>query len=153
MPRHERKAMQGRKNYTQEEIEQGRATIGQQLAAYKKLARVVDSGASDKTTVAALESFEALFFNNMALVMDRYFVHRLAGPDYEGKDGNPLNEVRIVCDSLINNNGIMRGDKQIKLVPERSVLKLNVGDRINLTSEQFERLSAAFFDELERRFL
>jgi hypothetical protein len=52
-----------------------------------------------------------------------------------------------------NNNGIMRADKQIKLLPERSVLGLHVGDRIRITGEQFERLSAAFFDELERRFL
>ena len=77
---------------------------------------------------AAFEAFEALFFNNLTLVLDRYFVHRLAGANYEGKDGNPLNEVRIVCDSLLNNNGILRADKQIKLTPERSVVKLHVGD-------------------------
>ena len=88
----------------------------------------------------------------MALVLDRYFVHRLPGVDYEGKDGNPLNEVRIVCDSLMNNNGTLRGDKQIKLTPERSILKLRVGDPIRLTGAEFERLSAAFFAELERRF-
>ena len=35
----------------------------------------------------------------------------------------------------MNNNGIMRGDKQIKLTPERSVLKLNIGDPIKLTEE------------------
>ena len=89
----------------------------------------------------------------MTLVLDRYFVHRLPGADYEGKDGNPLNEVRIICDSLINNHGIMRGDRQIKLTPERSVVKLNIGDPIRLTEEEFERLSEAFFAELERRFL
>jgi hypothetical protein len=50
------------------------------------------------------------------------------------------------------NNGIMRGDKRIKLNPDRSVLKLNVGDPIRLTEEKFERLSAAFFVELKRRF-
>jgi acetyl-CoA carboxylase carboxyltransferase component len=145
--------MQGRKNYTKEEIEQGRTAISQQLAAYQELAVAADSVAGETTTKSAQEPFEALFFNNMTLVLDRYFVHRLAGADYEGKDGNPLNEVRIVADSLITNNGIMRGDKQIKLAPERSVLGLNVGDRIKLTGEQFERLSAAFFNELEHRFL
>jgi hypothetical protein len=145
--------MLGRKNYTQEEIDQGKKTLDQQLAAYKELVRAVTSQASDKKITAAFESFEAHFFNNLTLVMDRYFVHRLPGADYEGKDGNPLNEVRILCDSLMNNNGIMRGDKQIKLTPERSVLKLNIGDPIQLTEEDFERLSAAFFTELERRFL
>lgn len=145
--------MLGRKNYTQEEIDQGKVALDQQFAAYKKLAKAITSQASDNEIDAAIESFEAHFFNNLTLVMDRYFVHRLPGADYEGKDGNPLNEVRILCDSLMNNNGIMRGDKHIKLTPERSVLKLNIGDPIRLTEEEFERLSAAFFAELERRFL
>jgi hypothetical protein len=33
------------------------------------------------------------------------------------------------------------------------VVKLNLGDRIQLTADDFERLSAAFFEELKRRFL
>lgn len=144
--------MLGRKNYTQEEIDQGKAALDHQLAAYKKLVRAVAGTSADQKVKSALESFEALFFNNMTLVLDRYYVHRLPGADYEGKDGNPLNEVRIVCDSLMNNKGILRGDKQIKLTPERSVLKLNIGDPIRLTEAEFGRLSAAFFAELERRF-
>jgi hypothetical protein len=117
------------------------------------LVKAVASATTDEKGDSSVESFDALFFNNMTLVLDRYFVHRLPGADYEGKDGNPLNEVRIVCDSLLNNDGIMRADKQIKLAPERSVLKLNVGDPIELTEEEFDRLSVAFFAELERRFL
>ena len=35
-------------------------------------------------------------------------------PVTEGKGGNPLNEVRMVCDSLLTNNGRLRRDKQIK---------------------------------------
>ncbi len=145
--------MLGRKNYTREEIDQGKAAIKQQLAAYKKLVKAIASATTDKEVNSAVDSFEALFFNNMTLALDRYFVHRLSGPNYEGKDGNPLNEVRIICDSLMNNNGILRGDKQIRLTPERSVVKLHIGDPIRLTEEEFERLSAAFFAELERRFL
>ncbi len=145
--------MLGRKTYTQQEIDQGKAALEQQLVVYKKLVTAVASATTDERIDAAVEAFEALFFNNMTLVLDRYFVHRLPGADYEGKDGNPLNEVRIICDSLMNNDGVMRGDKQIKLTPERSVLKLNIGDPISLTDEEFERLSTAFFAELERRFL
>lgn len=52
----------------------------------------------------------------------------------------------------MNNKGILRGDKQIKLTPEKSVLKVNMGDRIRLTEAEFGRLSAAFFAELVRRF-
>jgi hypothetical protein len=145
--------MLGRKNYTQDEFDQGKAAIDQQLAAYKKLVKTIPGVTAEKKVDAALSSFDSLFFNNLTLVLDRYFVHRLAGADYEGKDGNALNEVRIVCESLITNNGKMRADKQIKLAPERSVLKLKVGDPIRLTQAEFERLSAAFFAELKRRFM
>jgi len=34
----------------------------------------------------------------MAMVLDRYFVHRLRV--VTGKDGNPLNEVEMICDSF-----------------------------------------------------
>jgi hypothetical protein len=70
-----------------------------------------------------------------------------------GKDGNPLNEVGMICDSLLNNNGILRDSNVIKYIPDPSVVKLNVGDKIRISAEEFERLSAAFFAELERKFL
>jgi hypothetical protein len=78
--------MLGRKNYTQEEIDQGKAALNQQLSAYKNLVTFVASQTSDKKIDSAFESFEALFFNNMTLILDRYFVHRLPGADYEGKE-------------------------------------------------------------------
>jgi hypothetical protein len=87
----------------------------------------------------------------MTLVLDRYYVHRLRM--VTGKDGNPLNEVEMICDSLMNNNGVLRGNNVVKYIPEQSVVKLKIGDQIRLTAEEFERLSAAFFAELERKFL
>jgi hypothetical protein len=39
--------MLGRKNYTQEELEQAKTAVGQQLAAYKKLVKAVESATSD----------------------------------------------------------------------------------------------------------
>jgi hypothetical protein len=41
----------------------------------------------------------------------------------------------------------------ITLIPEQSVLKLRIGDTIRLTEDDFDRLSAAFFDDIERKFL
>ncbi len=73
---------------------------------------------------SALEAFEPLFFNNMTLVLDRYFVHRLRA--VTRKDGNPLSEVELMSDSLMNNDGVLRGNNVIKLVPGHSVLKLNM---------------------------
>src|ERR1035441_251015 len=89
------------------------------------------------------------FFNNMVLVLDRYFVHRLRM--VTGKDGNPLNEVEMLWDSLMNNDGILRGSNVIKLIPDQSVLKLSIGDPIRITEEEFERLSSAFFAEKDAR--
>jgi hypothetical protein len=141
--------MLGRKDYTRAEIDTGKKTIEQQLGAHRKLAKEL----SGTNSVKALESFDAHFFNNMTLVLDRLFVHRLSGPDYEGKDGNPLNELRIIVDSLISHDGKMRADNKIKLPPDSSIVGLDVGDTIKLTEDDFKRLSKAFFDELEQRFL
>jgi hypothetical protein len=51
------------------------------------------------------------------------------------KDGNQLNEVEMLCDSLMNNNGILRDSTVIKLIPDRSAVKLRIGDPINLTAD------------------
>jgi hypothetical protein len=141
--------MLGRKTYTQEEHDHAEAVIAEQLAAYERLVAAVD--ASDPEVAAALEAFEPLLFNNMTLVLDRYFVHRLRG--VTGKDGNPLNEVELVTESLMNNDGVLRGNNVIKYVPEESVLKLEIGDRIQLGAAQFERLTNAFLAGIQAKFV
>jgi hypothetical protein len=54
---------------------------------------------------------------------------------------------------LMNNDGVMRGNNVIKLVPDQSVLKLKIGDGIRLSTAQFERLSKAFLAEIQSKFL
>jgi hypothetical protein len=142
--------MLGRKDYTKQELDNARTAIDRQVAAYKKLAKAVDA-ASDPKAASALEAFEPLFFNNMTLALDRPFVHRIR--NVTGKDGNPLNEVELLTESLIDNGGVLRGNNVIKLVPDESVLKLGVGDRIELTAAQFDRLAEAFFAEIAAKFL
>lgn len=51
---------------------------------------------------------------------------------------------RVAFDTLFN---------VVRYVPAESVLKLDLGDTIALTAADFERHSAAFFAELEKRFL
>ena len=70
----------------------------------------------------------------------------------EGKDGNPLNEARMLCTSILQNNGVLALDKTIKYRPEASVTKLEIGDEIHLDQAQFQALCDAFFAELERKF-
>jgi hypothetical protein len=70
---------------------------------------------------AAIEDFEPHFFNNMVLALDNHFIHKASAA--ENKDGNPLNEVRMLCNSMMNNNGKMCADKTIKYDPAKPVLK------------------------------
>jgi hypothetical protein len=143
--------MQGRKDYTQDELDHARTAVGTQLAAYHQLIKAIGSAISDPKVTSAVEAFEPLFCNNMTLVLDRYFVHRLRVAT--GKDGNPLNEVELLTESLMNNHGVLRGNNVVRFVPGESVLKLNIGDRIQLTAQQFERLSDAFFADIESKFV
>jgi Cu/Ag efflux protein CusF len=140
--------MLGRKNYTQAEYDHAKKAVDQQLAAYKKLVKAVDT--ADPKVKAALEGFEPLFLNNMTMVLDRYFVHRIR--PVTGKDGNPLNEVELMTESLLD-DGVFRANKVIKLHPDESVAKIKFGDKIAMNVAQFERLAKAFFAEVEARFL
>jgi hypothetical protein len=140
--------MLGVRNYTKEYIEECRSKVDADLSTYKKLAATARNQPAD---AKALEAFEVTFFNNMVLVLDHLFVHRLR--TVEGKDGNPLNEVRLLCDSMMNNHNIMGTDKTIKIDPAQSILKYKVGDEIKLNEAHFVLLGNAFFAEIESKFL
>jgi hypothetical protein len=139
--------MLGVRNYTKEYIAGCRSKVDFDLSTYKKL---VAAARKHPEGMKALEAFEVAFFNNMVLVLDHLFAHRLR--IVAGKDGNPLNEVRILGDSLINHNSIMGTDKTIKFDPAQSVLKYKVGDEIKLNEADFRLLSQAFFAEIESKF-
>jgi len=141
--------MLGMKTYAREYIDACRARVDADLLAYRKQGGKAPS-----------KEFEARFFNNQVLLLDYMFVHRLTG--IEGKDGNPLNEVRVLCNSILLNKGKIQVDRLpgwpnsassgIKLPLEKSVLKLNAGDEVKLNENDFVRLSKAFFAELEKRY-
>jgi len=136
--------MLGVNNYSQDYVDDCRQKVGAQVAAYRKMAEA--AGPSP-----ALEAFEPVFFNNMVLVLDTFFTHRLRGK--EGKDGNPLNEVRVLCTSMMSNNDVMAVDKAIKMKPEASVLHHEVGDPIHLTEGDFVALADTFFAAIEAKYL
>jgi hypothetical protein len=126
-------------NYSQDYIDACRSRFAAQVAAFRKL-----------TSGRATKAFEPEFFNDLVLLLDYSFVHRTRA--LETKDGNPLNEVRVLCTSLLTNDGVMLADKTIKRKPEATVLKYAVGDRIAVGEEDFSVLAEAFFAELERKF-
>jgi hypothetical protein len=100
--------------YPRDYVDQCRSTVKRQLAAYRALIAAATSGnkTNDSKVGAAVESIEPVFFNNMVLVLDGYFVHR--SRTIEGKDGNPLNEVRLRCNSTLEHKGVLRAGKAIK---------------------------------------
>ena len=139
--------MLGRKDYTRAEFDNARSAIDRQLAAWRALVAT----ATDPKTTAKLDAFEPLFMNNLTLALDRYFVHRIRM--VTGKDGNPLNEVELIVESLLDHGGVLRANNVIKLHPDESVTKIQFGERIALTADVFERLADAFFAELDRKFV
>jgi hypothetical protein len=127
--------MLGMRTYTKKYIAACRAKVEKDISSYKK---------------ANAKPMEIAFFNNMVIVLDHLFVHRLR--TVEGKDGNPLNEVRLLADSMMNNSNKMAMDTTIKYDPSQSVLKYEAGKEIKLNEADFVLLSKAFFAEIEKKF-
>jgi len=142
--------MLGMKKYSKHYIDACAARVHADLRAYRKQVRKAPS-----------KDFEVRFFNDQVLLLDHMFVHRLTG--IEGKDGNPLNEVRVLCNSILLNRCKLQVDKlpgwpmsagpSIKFPPGNSVLKLRVGDDVKLSEADFVRLCKAFFAEIEKKYL
>lgn len=135
-----------------EYIDECRTKVNQQLASYKNLVATKKQAEANKEQLnSAFESFEPEFFHHMVLALDHYFCHR--SRTLEKKDGNPLNEVRMLCNSIMEHDNKLTAEKSIKYKSEKSILKYEIGDEIKLNAEDFEQLSKAFFDEMESKFL
>jgi hypothetical protein len=139
--------------YTQEYVNDCRASIELQVSAYKEMVSIATDlgGTREARLDSAIAAFEPMFLNNLLLALDNYFAHR--SRTMEKKDGNPLNEVRVLCTSVTENKGIMISDKSIKLDPSRTLLKYHVGDKIKLNVGDFLFLAKAFFTEIENKYL
>lgn len=88
--------MLGVRTYTRDYIKDCRARVDRDLSTYRKLVAGARKQAPGYRAVTpAIRAFEARFFNNMVLVLNEIFVHRLR--TVEGKTGNPLNEVATQC--------------------------------------------------------
>ncbi|MDP1819702.1 MAG: hypothetical protein Q8K58_07370 [Acidimicrobiales bacterium] len=137
-------------SYPKDYVDECRAQLAEQLRLYDGLLAAARDGGRKAPLNAAIEGFERVFFTTLVVVLDGYFAQRSRG--LEGKDGNPLNEVRVLCTSLLQNDGRLLVDKGIKLKPETSVLHLEEGAEIRLDGEAFLRLSDAYFAEILHRY-
>jgi hypothetical protein len=123
-------------SYPRAYVDDCRRKLDQQLAAYAGLPRD--------------PAFERPFFRRLLLALDHYFDHR--SRSLEDKDGNPLNELRVLCSAIMHSDGRLAADKQIRLDPTNSVLGLKLGDEIDLDAKAFARLAAAVCAEIEAKY-
>jgi hypothetical protein len=129
--------------YSRDYVDASKAKVDRFIAAYDKAAGGIAG--------PARETLETEMFRNMVLALDGYFANRLRAG--EGKDGNPLNEVRMLCDGLTNGEAVFARNNTIRYDPAKSVLGLAYGDLIRLSAADFARLAKAFFAEIEARFV
>ena len=142
--------MLGRKDYTKDELANATKTVNETVAAYKKLAKAVEAS-GDAKAKAALQAFEPIVFNDLTLTLDRLFVHRIRS--VSGKDNNPLNEVELLTEALLDHAGVLTSNNVLTYVPEESVTGLKPGDKVQLTAEEFERLAKAFLADIKAKFV
>lgn len=138
-------------NYSREYIDACRKKIETQLTAYNDLLSTADSHLKNhKEQHKIIDYFEHIFLGNLVIVLESFFVNRMRA--MEGKDGNPLNEVRVIANSIMNNDGVLIIDKSMKWNATQSVLKYKAGDTIKLNQSDFTALASEFFDEIEKKF-
>ena len=89
-------------------------------------------------------------WNQLVPALDRWFGIR--NPRVEGRDGNPINEVRVIAESVTEHGSVIVVPKGIKLAAETSVLGFEEGEEISLDGDAFERLFDAFLAEVEEKF-
>ncbi|MEQ1771031.1 MAG: hypothetical protein ABL879_14450 [Devosia sp.] len=128
-------------SYKKDYVAACRAGAESQLKSLRKL---------KKAAPADVAAFVPGYFVVMVLGLDHFFLHRQRS--FEGKDGGPLNELRMLCDSIKENDGVLTANSTIKYKAEKSQTGLAIGDRIVLDDKQFERLADAVFDEIETKY-
>jgi hypothetical protein len=99
-----------------------------------------NDGVKEKSFRAALGAVEAAFCASLVQSLDHAFVHRTRA--LEGKDCNPLDEVRMLCAALVTTEGVLVADKTIRYEPDKSVRGIEVGDRVRLSCVTVSRPSS-----------
>jgi hypothetical protein len=89
-------------------------------------------------------------WNQLVVALDRWF--SLRNPKAEGRDGNPINEVRAIAESVTENGSVTTVPRGVRLAPKTSVLGFEEGEEISLDGDAFERLFDAFLAEVEAKF-
>ncbi|MBL0088933.1 MAG: hypothetical protein IPP44_20575 [Ideonella sp.] len=133
-------------------LKERKRDVAAQLDSFEALAASGRAGseAGKKAYGDALAAVEAAFCANLIQALDHAFVHRTRGQ--EGKDGNALNEVRMLCASLQTADAVLMADKTIKYDPARAVSGIAPGEKISLRVAVTRRLVDAFLAGIEAKF-
>lgn len=134
--------MLGRNSYPTAQIAACRKDMADMAATWRAVA--------SRSEPIARQEAEAQVFNQMVVALEGWFVHRLRG--LEGKDGNPMNEVRLLALGVTTRNGWFPADPTIRWAAESSVTGYAPGDRIRLSEPIFSRLAAAYLDAVAATF-
>jgi len=132
--------------YPADYVTASRARFASLLNAYRHLA----DGPSSTDPRAGIADFEPHFIRSVIVSLDASFVHRVRAQ--EGKDGNPLNEIRMLAGSILTNDGVLAPNTTIKYVAEHSVAGTEIGQPINPTIDTVEALIVAVHDEIQTRY-
>jgi len=135
--------LQPRENSTTQEV------VDRQLRAYKALAEAVEGNGGRSGDVSAGGVRAAVLQQHGARPRSA-FVHRVRMSP--ARTATRSTSSSCSPPRLIDNDGVLEGNNVIKFVPDQSVLKLDVGDRIALSAAQFERLYKAFLKEIRAKF-
>lgn len=95
----------------------------------------------------AVERFEPVCFGNLVVILNAMFIHRVGAPADPVAD--VLEEVRLLADSLLGNDGVMSVPDGSGYDPASSVLGIADGERIAIRAGGFDRLSSAYFAAIE----
>ncbi|SEQ00776.1 hypothetical protein SAMN05428969_1515 [Devosia sp. YR412] len=134
-------------SYPEVYVQLAAARVEEQIVAYAALA---DATKGQPAAEAALAAFAPGYFATALLALDHHFMHRMRGA--EGKDGNPLNEVRMLGDAIMSHDGVLTGDKTIKYDPAKSLTGIALGQAVVLDAESFSRLARSYIAEIGKRF-
>lgn len=119
--------------------------INEQLSDYKHLIDQIKSQIPNNEHLfqKAIDEFNTSFFNSMILSLDNYFMNHPV-------KANPFEEVRILRDSILNNEAIMCVSREASYSPAKAILKYKAGEPINLDEKRFKKLADACFKVVEK---
>ena len=134
--------MLARTSYDPSQIATARAAFAEMVEGWRSIAA--------RSEARARAAAEAQVFAQMLVALEGWFVHRARAQ--EGKDGNVLNEVRLLALGVTENGGRFPEPGAVRWRHEQSLTGLRPGDPIRMTEALFSKLAEAFLAAMAERF-